>query len=183
MKKFHFHFQKLFLIIGIGVPVWLWAAEGTGTLRNEEPSDTEIRRLQTQLNILDTRITDPTNIEQKRVLQDQLFQKIRRMHDNVRQEKDLVGEITAKKNSKSEEAMDSGSETKNSSSSKISASARAEETSSPVAPLKLSPPVPPTESQSTPPPVRRPTSDDQTMEIYRSIINYSSNSAPRAVGK
>jgi hypothetical protein len=150
---------------------------GAEGFKNEEPSETEIRRLQTQLNILDSRIADPTVIEQRRVMQDKLFEKIRRMHDNTRQEKDLVGGIEARKHAEAtqqaERPVQHGEQPKITTSSK-------DET--PVAPLKVTPPQPRT---TTAVPSTAPSStsrDEDVSDIYRSIINYSStNSAPRSV--
>jgi hypothetical protein len=180
-------FKKLLWLLWISFPVFGWAGEVA--LQSEEPTETEIRRLQTQLNILDTRITDPTIMEQRKVLQDKLFDKIRRLHDTNRQEKDLVGGIEAKKHAEAiQQSEDSNKapeapEKANSEQPKFSASSSGDAT--PVAPLKVTPPQPRTNVQpASPPPPRRSSEEDGTADIYRSIINYSStNSTSRVPAK
>jgi hypothetical protein len=170
--------KKITWLICGTLPLLAWGSN-SNSLKNEEPTETEIRRLQTQLNVLDSRISDPTIIEQRRVLQDELFQKIRRMHDNNRQEKDLVGEISAKKQSEPVHEPEAPAAEQ----PKISTSSRQD--TSAVTSMKVTPPQP--RVNTAPEPVSNSSSSagskDDPADIYRSIINYSATNSSRSYKK
>lgn len=185
MKNHHQGWSLLFAGMILTVPFVVSGADAAA--RKEEPTEMEIRRLQNQLNTMDANMMDPNALERRRILQEELFDKIRRLHDNNRKEKDLVGGIESKKRLQASSEDTSIDEVKVkktgndglSDQPKITTSSREEGAT--VAPMKLSPPqTRPTEAPvSTPPPSSNTSNGSGTepSDVYRSIINYKPDSA------
>jgi TolA-binding protein len=167
------------------------ASTDTEPVNSSASTELEIRRLQTQLNILETRIQNPVTLEQRRVIQDQLFKKIQTLHTSRRGEPDTQVERkpAASKASRKIEARSTDRESSDSHATEApqdsnppSAPIKSESAiarPSPVAPLKVN-------SPETRDPSTEQAKPDDPMDIYRDIISYGqknsaakTNSAPQ----
>ncbi len=63
--------------------------------RADVPSDEEVRRLQLELSVENVRMSDPSSLQQQRLLQRELFEKTRSLAQVKLDEKELVKKLTS----------------------------------------------------------------------------------------